>query len=244
MGRLVHAVEEALWPTRCFGCDRPGALLCPACTAALPAIDQRLACPRCGAPFGALVCTECTRCLERSDDRDAQGAPPVDGLPHLDGVRCYGVHAWPLDHVVRGHKDGGEYRAASLLAAMLAQATQGFAEDVQWDGVAFVPCTHAAFARRGRDHMEGVARELGGLLDLPVVDCLARQAPRDQRGLSRSQRALNAAESLVSVVSLQDRRLLLVDDVLTTGATLSAAAGVLRQAGAVGVEGACVARAW
>lgn len=261
MGRFTHAIGEAfvetLWPTRCFGCDAPGTLLCPACRDVLPVIDQSHACPRCGAPFGALVCTECTTCLERTDDEEPRKPPSADnGLPaddpsvmrsvldHLGEVRCYGVHAWPLDRVVRGYKDGGERRASRLLALMLTEAALACSQTGAWDAVTFVPCTPTAFARRGGDHMARVAHDLGDLLRIPVADVLARWAPRDQRGLSKAQRAANAQSSIVAVRPLEGARLLVVDDVLTTGATLGAAARALRRAGAAEVDGACVARAW
>lgn len=253
--RLADGAAETLWPTRCLGCERPGVLLCPDCAAALPAIDQAHACPRCGAPFGSLVCTECTDCLGHPDDDRGEKPPEprdlADPLALLDGACCYGLHEWPLDRIVRGYKDAGERRASVLLAALIAQAVGDAGEacgsgafSAPFDGVAFVPCTPDAYARRGFDHMEEVARHAAALLGLPFVDALARWAPRDQRGLTKGQRAENARASLVPVVDVAGTRLLLLDDVLTTGATLGAAAGALKLAGARRVAGATVARAW
>ena len=287
---LVNGVAETLWPTRCVGCERPGTLLCPDCAAALPAIDQAYACTRCGAPFGSLVCTECSTCCDGGDEglnvgRDGgfgghvgfravagglaaaeldqcEGAldevrqePEDNGvarvLAELEGVCCYGVHAWPLDRLVRAYKDGGELRVSTLVADLIAQATmQGFgtsekagAPALPFDAVTFVPCTPQAFARRGHDHMERVACEVSERLSLPLMDVLARHAPRDQRGLTRSARAVNAQASLVAVRRVPGARLLLLDDVLTTGATLGAAAKTLKQAGASTVHAATAARA-
>lgn len=253
--RLADGAAETLWPTRCLGCERPGVLLCPDCAAALPAIDQAHACPRCGAPFGSLVCTECTDCLGHPDDDRGEKPPEprdlADPLALLDGACCYGLHEWPLDRIVRGYKDAGERRASVLLAALIAQAVGDAGEacgsgafSAPFDGVTFVPCTPDAYARRGFDHMEEVARHAAALLGLPFVDALARWAPRDQRGLTKGQRAENARASLVPVVDVAGTRLLLLDDVLTTGATLGAAAGALKLAGARRVAGATVARAW
>ena len=56
-------VAETLYPTRCAVCDKPGAVLCGSCAAALPYIDALTACPRCGAPFGVVQCSECTSVL-------------------------------------------------------------------------------------------------------------------------------------------------------------------------------------
>ncbi len=255
---LADGFLEAAWPTRCAGCETPGSLLCPSCAAALPAVEQARACPHCGAPFGSLVCTECTRCRERdeSDGPHLAPRPPCsDAFADLDGVRCYGVLAWPLDRLVRAYKDGGERRVAPLLAQMAVQAyraSRGVDEGASGeaasadlpDALVFVPCTPEAFARRGFDHMEDVARAASSLLGVPLADVLARRAPRDQRGLGRAGRAENAGASFVALRRLDGMRLLLMDDVVTTGATLSAAARTLRAAGAARVEGLAVARAY
>lgn len=246
---------ELVWPTRCVGCDAPGTLLCEACRSRLPAIERALACPRCGAPFGSLVCTECTDCRERGRDEGSDEGPGEAGDAHLpdalaglSGVVCYGVLAWPLDAVVHAYKDAGERRVAGLLAGMAAQAVRGAAAGggpfARVEAVTFVPATPAAYARRGYDHMELVARALACELGLPVVDALARSDGADQRGLARGERLRSADAGWSVVADVRGVRLLLADDVLTTGATLGAAARTLLAAGAAGVWGATVARAW
>lgn len=254
---LGEGLLETLWPTRCVGCDRPGALLCDACAAALPAIDQAEACPRCGAPFGRLTCTECTRCRERDDEGACAARPgepdprdlPAPPFDRLDGLVCFGVHDWPLDRLVRAYKDGGERRCAELLAGLLVRAVRaageaGSVDPGALDAVTFVPCTPRAYARRGFDHMEAVARAVADGLGLPLTDVLARRDSRDQRGLGRDLRAENARGTTVALGRLDGARLLLLDDVVTTGATMGAAADVLKKAGAARVTGAAVARAW
>ena len=57
--QAAECAAEVLWPTRCALCDRPGSVLCPQCESSLHFIDAWQACPRCGAPFGRAVCTEC-----------------------------------------------------------------------------------------------------------------------------------------------------------------------------------------
>lgn len=242
----ADGMAEALWPTRCAGCDDPGSLLCDSCTAALPAIEQARACPACGAPFGSLVCTEC------APYTPAGGAAP-DAAPSpfapLAGVACYGIHAWPLDRLLRAYKDWGELRLAPLIAELAAAAAlraddAGHIDLADATMLTFVPSTPAAYARRGFDHMEPVARTAASLLGLPFADALARITPRDQRGLGRAARSLNVRGSCVALARLEGERVLLVDDVVTTGATMGEAAAALRLAGAIRVWGVSAARAW
>ena len=59
--RLLYGLAEAVWPTRCVWCGEPGTLLCPECARNLGWVDQRYACPLCGAPYGHITCTACKR---------------------------------------------------------------------------------------------------------------------------------------------------------------------------------------
>ena len=92
--------------------------------------------------------------------------------------------------------------------------------------------------------MERVAREVAERLSLPLADVLARHAPRDQRGLARSARVANAQASFVAVCRVPGARLLLLGDVLTTGATLGAAVKTLKRVRASTVHAVTAARAW
>lgn len=232
---------ELLWPTRCVLCDEPGSLLCGHCRSHLPWIDQQYACPNCGAPFGALSCTEC-------------GAPK--GEPwEVQSTIC----AMPLEGLGRSlailNKDKGERRLAPVIAAIMATALDEASgwPDAQGsprfdqpaiDAVCFVPATQAAYQRRGFDHMEPVARSLSKLLSLPFADILARPYGKDQRSLTKEERLLNTQASVQVMGDIASCNVLLVDDVITTGASVRAAASALLAAGAQSVTACALARAW
>ena len=240
---------ETLWPTRCIGCDTPGSLLCDKCASLLPRIDQRYACGRCGAPFGHLVCTECTCCTDTRDDVQDPEIDSSNKLSYVDGVCCYGEHEWPLDRIVRAYKDHGETRLSSMLAqfiylALVASQREGKINLEAIDALCFVPATPKAYARRGFDHMEPVARELAVLLKTGYLDILARRSSHDQRSLGRTERSLNLRRSMVCTRGVAGYSMLCVDDVLTTGATMQEAARALKDAGAQKVYGATVVRVW
>lgn len=241
ISELAHhaadALAETLWPTRCVGCDQPGELLCDECRASLPWVEQRLACPSCGAPYGFLTCTEC----------DGTWVPRAT-------VAALGFHGTPAQ-VVTFLKDSHELRLAPVIAAAMAcaleEASAWPARDgaarfspVSTDAICFVPATSAAYARRGFDHMELVARALSAELGLPLADVLARAAARDQRRLGRAERAENLSGTMRAVDDVTGANLLLVDDVATTGASLAEGTRALLARGASSVTACVLARVW
>lgn len=231
-----EALLETLAPTRCVCCEHPGALLCDACRERIVPIDPTHACPHCGAPFGELLCTECHG--EAGRVHRCVAATVFEGVPAK---------------IVRAYKDGGERRLAGIIArAMLSAvreaeraAPERFAGMLsQADAVSFVPATGEAYARRGFDHMEAVARELARAAPAPYRDVLAKRGRADQRRLGRAGRRSQAAGAYEVVVPVRGARILLLDDVLTTGATLNAAAAALLRAGAASVDALAFARVW
>lgn len=225
LAALREGLFELIAPTRCAGCDLPGALLCDSCAAELLGPEQTRPCPRCGAPYGSLVCTECW-----STEFAFEGSV---ALGSLEGA---------LARAVVLHKDAGEERLGSLLGAMLAERVAS--EWPGWpDAVTWIPPTRAALDRRGFDHAAAIARPVASRLCVPVVPLLSRGRARDQRRLGRMARKRAARGTFVASDQAAGR-VLLVDDVFTTGATLDAAAEALLAAGAQVVRNAIVARAW
>ncbi len=235
--QAADALAETLWPTRCVGCDQPGELLCEECRAGLPWVEQRLACPSCGAPYGFLTCTEC------------------DGtwLPRAT-VAALGFHGAPA-RMVTCLKDAHELRLAPVIAAAMAcsleEASAWPARDgaprfspATLDALCFVPATVAAYARRGFDHMELVARALSRELAVPLADVLVRPSARDQRRLGREERSANLSGTMRAIDDLQGANLLLIDDVSTTGASLAEGARALAERGAASVTACVLARVW
>ena len=261
LDRIVRGVGEVLSPTRCAGCERPGELICADCLERFELIDPLLSCTRCASPFGSLLCTECDADrgeIENTADGNTTESPQSNPLLDNEAVGCARVlaaatYAGPVPRIVRAYKDGGERRLGKLIAELMldcAEHAEARAPEryggilLDADAATFVPATAEAFARRGFDHMELVCRTFCELAGKPMLDTMIKRGRGDQRKLGRAGRLGQARELYRVDTDVCGMRILLLDDVITTGATMTAAGTALRDAGAVNVDGLALARVW
>ncbi|MCL2680182.1 MAG: hypothetical protein FWF11_01695 [Coriobacteriia bacterium] len=228
VAEITHSVGELIAPTRCAGCERQGALLCHDCLLQLSAhyLPQQ-ACHKCAGPYGALTCTECWDLQYSFSQALALGI--------LDGA---------LARAVVLYKDSNERRLADVLGHLLAKRVQA-----QWGRwaqiVCAVPASTEAVRRRGFDHGELLSRSVAAGLQIPAIQLLEQpQARRDQRELSREQRLAGKQGFRCKRVRRLPKRVLLVDDVFTTGGTAQSATEALLAAGVKSVRLAVLGRAW
>jgi ComF family protein len=149
------------------------------------------------------------------------------------------LYVHPLTAVVRALKFGGADFLGGSLGRELASCCGGGSADV----VTAVPLAWPRLLLRGYNQAEAVARPLAAALGLPYRRLLRRRSRRRQTSLDRDQRRRNVLGTFRPRPSLEPgATVLVVDDVMTTGATLGAAAAALRRAGAAAVVAAVVAR--
>lgn len=217
--RRMGGLLDLLFPGRCAACGVGPWPLCPGCAASVPVITPPL-CERCGRP-AEMSLSRCVDCPPRT----------------IDIARAPFLYDGPVARTIRALKFGGWRALAQPLAAAMASAMSLEAECITW-----VPLSRRRRAARGYDQAEVLARELARDLRLPAVSVLRRirdtpsQASQSGRERRRALRGAFTADAPVAGT------VLLVDDVLTTGATASACAVALRTAGAARVALVTAAR--
>jgi predicted amidophosphoribosyltransferase len=214
-------VLEILLPQRCVVCGCGGRQLCTGCREELPRLEPPL-CARCGAPTAWPVerCRECAgRRLAFATARAAVG---------YDEAARRLVHAW---------KERGLRRLAAEAARLVLERLP----PPEVDALAFVPSDRGRRLERGHNPAERLALELAAAWELPCLRLLERTRGGRQRGSSVAER--RSVRGAFRATGVAPRRVAVIDDVYTTGATANAAASALRKAGARRVEAVAFARA-
>jgi len=227
LAKLKGVALNLLFPQWCVGCGKEGDFICYSCRQSLPRIMPPL-CPRCGRPQpSGILCPSC-----------------VSWQAEIDGIRS----PFRFDGVMRQAIHQLKYRNLRALAQPLAKLLNNYLGTNPMPGEVLVPVPlhHKRLRERGYNQSSLLTKELGKLTNLPVVDdCLIRlwHAPPQARTSTVDERRSNVAGAFTCRDRrLQDKQVLLIDDVSTSGATLDACAAALKAGGATSVWGLVLAR--
>jgi len=207
-------------------------------------------CPGCAEASRAGLCAVCAAALVRVADpceRCGLGRPvascPRRGRPwHVERVLAPFAYSAPLDGYVHALKYRGARRLGRTLALALVDVLRDAARGV--DALVPVPLHPRRLRERGFNQATEITRTLGRALDRPVLlaGIRRRGAEVAQAGRGAAERLENVANAFVVERRLAGARLAIVDDVVTTGATVNALAAALRRAGAARCDVWAVAR--
>jgi ComF family protein len=237
MAGVWTALVDLLYPPRCAACEAAGSRLCAACASAFVRLPLPV-CAICGdplvtaAPDAARIGTGvvCAACGRES--------------PAFSVARSVFVYGGPLRSALHALKYRGRRDLARPLGALLATLAPADAVTGA-DVVVPVPLHPARLAARGFNQAELLARPLATRLGLPLVPRGVRRVRQEmpQVTLDAAARRGNVARAFAPGEARLRGRVLLVDDVASTGSTASACARALREAGASSVAVVTLARA-
>ena len=228
---IVDPILALLYPPKCAVCKTFGASsICDRCLRSIIPVAEP-ACSRCGQTLGdAGICGHCTR-----------------RTPDFDRARALGAHDGVLKHAIHLLK----YRDRPALAEPLGIALAAFARDhssdlgnLRFDAIVPAPMHPSRRRVRGYNQAERLAAVVARELSIPMsTSMLVRKVnTKAQVGLTQEKRLANLAGAFgVGNESVAGLAVLVVDDVATTGATISGCAAALKEAGAKSVYGLTLA---
>lgn len=219
-----NALLDLLFPPRCVVCRRAGELFCAACRTSIEKIVPPI-CQHCGRPLSSSTCPYCAKLPIQIDGTRA--------VAFFEGTLREAIHAFKYQHCTELADDFG---------AMLHDYLLTFPLPV--DTIIAVPLHSTRERTRGYNQALLLARALRARYNLPVwEDVLTRvRATQSQTELDAVGRRQNVHNAFVATDQVRRSRVLLIDDVCTTGATMDACGAALYARGAKSVWGLAVAR--
>lgn len=209
--------------------------VCPSCLGRIRPLELVAYCERCQRPLSLAA---------QSPDGEALCGPCRQEENVFDRLRAFGAYDGELRQLIVLLKYNRVEALARLLAGWLALVVRETPALAEVDALVPVPLYPRRQRERGYNQAELLARELGRWLERPVESgwlTRVKDTP-SQTGLTPAQRVENVRGAFAASAKLDRTRILLVDDVCTTGATLNACARALKRAGAASVQAATVAR--
>lgn len=222
-GGMLDKIMGVLAPHVCVVCGSEGSLLCAWCRPdALLVVPER--CYRCSALSAQSAV--CDKCHKHSP---------------LQHVWVGGLYQGVAKDLVYGLKFARARAAAQLIASLLDETVPALPAGTV---VTYIPTASSRVRLRGYDQARLIAQAFAGTRGLDMKPLLRRQGQSRQVGADRKHRLEQAAKNYVATEtsSIKNKEVLIIDDILTTGATLESAAKVLKKAGAKQLHAAVFAQ--
>ena len=225
LGQLVGRGLDLLFPPECAVCGREGSFLCPACEPRLPRLAPPY-CETCAEPGEPPICRWC------------RTEPPA-----YENIRAPYRYAGPVRNMVHDLKYSNIRALAPTLGGLLADYLGS--QPVEIDVLVPVPLHHRRERGRGYNQSVLLAHEVSNRLGVPTADeklLRSRDTPPQMSMNGREERRDNIDGAFECTQAVAGVRVMLIDDVVTTGSTMSACAAPLKAAGASAVFGLALAR--
>lgn len=231
VNRWLNHIQNSILPRRCILCGDPGTEgmdICAACLTDLPWIAQ--ACPHCGIPVSSTD-TLCARCQLHT--------------PRFDRCMAPMHYQYPVDFLVQQFKFKQHLVYGQLLGDLLLRFIQQQQYRSSAEIIIAVPLHPARLRERGFNQSHLLAQRLAAHLGIAYEKelIIRHRATKTQSQLNAKQRKSNVQRAFSLQGSVTDKHIAVIDDVVTTGATVNEISHLLKKHGAAHVEVWCIARA-
>ena len=220
---LTSAIEKVvnlISPYECLICSNEGQVVCQQCWQS-------------NVPLRTPACFWCN-----SISKDGRTCPKCKRKTHLDGA----VIPYRLNGIVEQCIYELKYYHNKEMAKFLANNIYNYLDNMKFDYISYVPATGKNQRRRGYNQSKLLAKAISELINIPLHNSLSRISHTDQIGLNRLERLASVIDNFIPNKRYYNKNVMIVDDVLTTGATLNECAKILKQAGAKRVWAVVVAK--
>jgi ComF family protein len=224
--RLTGEILGALLPASC--------LLCGADS------DKNLLCAPCAGDLPELPTARCPLCAELTTHGERCGAC-LREPPHFDATLALFQYDFPADRLVHALKYGHQLAVANWSGQQLAELLR----NANFEAILPLPLHPDRLRERGFNQSAEIAKVLGNCLNFPVDrgSLLRTRATPPQAALAHKDRYKNVRGAFECRTDFSGKHVVLVDDVMTTGATVNECSRVLKLHGAASVTVAVIARA-
>lgn len=224
--QILHFSLDIIYPRFCIGCGDEGSWLCAKCKNETIAIQMQT-CPSCNKlSDNGLYCLKCR------DDKHLNGVIVADY--YEEGPTKELIHNFKYNHILELKK----YLGGRLIKALTKSG-------IQCDFITFAPLHYRRLATRGYNQSEELASEVALKTKVPIKNLLIKiKNTKRQVGLKSEARKSNLSGvfKLTNKNLIRGKKIIIVDDILTTGTTLNECAKVLKEAGAKKVWGLVLAK--
>lgn len=231
--KFSDIIIRLLFSTRCINCAREGKILCEDCLSLISLLDINC-CPNCGSDKVSMPGKFCHLCQKKLS---LDGV--ISAVNYQDPIVKKAIFLFKSPPFIK--------ELAKPLSSLIVSQLK--LQDNNFDGfiLSYIPLDKSSLYHRGFNQSKLLAYELGKSLNLPTYELLKKtRETKPQKSLNKEERkenVKNAFEILENMKEfVQNKKIIIVDDIYTTGATLNEAARVLKEGGAKEVWGITVAR--
>lgn len=225
------------------------ALSVPKCVSCNERLDygQQALCPECYKVFAEFATRNCARCAKVLNECNCSNTF-LESHFVKKIIKCYRYinhdEITPSNSIIYSLKHDNRRDVLELTSDLLIRAINNSMNDISEYIVTNIPRRKAAIIEYGIDHSALLAKEIARKSGAEYISFFKSNARREQKSLDSMERRRNADFTLINEMDLSGRRVIIIDDIITSGASMANAASLLRSLGCRDITAACLAIAY